>query len=187
MPKKLGLTYSRREWKNTDWFEANIAEMEPLIEKEGAALTNHKCDPSQTKLQAMGAGAVRLSEMHVAVQTNTGCSCARPFRVPQTLDPADVGHQTSQRCANQEVGSTEDHDSIVIADHEKQIARWVEHYLKLCSRETLVSQGAIEDLPVLAKLDAEPTVEELSRAIDALKRGKGQHSYSLSTSFSVNA
>ena len=50
------------------------------------------------------------------------------------------------------------------------MARWVEHSLDPYSRENIVSQealNAIEDLHVVEDLDAEPTVEELSEAIDA--------------------
>ncbi|XP_068680344.1 craniofacial development protein 2-like [Montipora foliosa] len=62
----------------------------------------------------------------------------------------------------------------VITDEDKQMTRWVEHYLELYSRENMVSQealDALEDLPVLEELDAEPTLEELSKAIDALSCG----------------
>ena len=55
------------------------------------------------------------------------------------------------------------------------MARWIEHYVDLYSRENSVFQEAletIEDLPVLEELDAEPTIEELSKAIDALSIGK---------------
>ena len=63
----------------------------------------------------------------------------------------------------------------VIKDKDKQMGRWVEHYLDIYSRENTISQEAldsIEDLPVLEELDAEPTLEELSKAINALASGK---------------
>ena len=53
--------------------------------------------------------------------------------------------------------------------------RWVEHYSDLYSKENIVSPtalDAIECLPVIKELDAEPTVEELSKAIDSLASGK---------------
>ena len=56
------------------------------------------------------------------------------------------------------------------------MSRWVEHYLDIYSRENSVTQEmlrSIEDLPVLEELDSEPTLEELSRSIDALASGKG--------------
>ena len=63
----------------------------------------------------------------------------------------------------------------MIADKSKQMGRWVEHYLDLYSKENVVTQAAldaIEDLPVLEDLDNEPTMGELSKAIDALSCGK---------------
>lgn len=63
----------------------------------------------------------------------------------------------------------------MITDKAKQMGQWVEHYLYLYSRENSVTQEAldhIEDLPVLEELDSEPTVEELSKAIDALTCAK---------------
>ena len=63
----------------------------------------------------------------------------------------------------------------VIKVRDKQMSRWVEHYLDIYSRENSVTQevlGSIEDLPVLEELDSEPTPQELSKAIDALASGK---------------
>ena len=63
----------------------------------------------------------------------------------------------------------------VIKDRDKQMSRWVEHYLDIYSRESSVAQEAldsIEDVPILEELDSEPTVEELSKAIDAQASGK---------------
>ena len=53
----------------------------------------------------------------------------------------------------------------------KQVSRWVEHCLDIYFRENSVTQEAldsIEDLPVFEELDSEPTLEELSKAMDAL-------------------
>ena len=49
--------------------------------------------------------------------------------------------------------------------------RLVEHYSELYSRENVVVTSAldtIELLPVMEELDAEPTPEELGKAIDSL-------------------
>ena len=57
----------------------------------------------------------------------------------------------------------------------KQVSRWVEHCLDIYSRENSVTQEAldsIEDLHVLEELDSEPTLEELSKAMDAVASGK---------------
>ena len=62
-----------------------------------------------------------------------------------------------------------------IKDSDKQMSQWVEYYLGIYSGEKSVTQKAldsIEDLPVLEELDSEPSLQELSKAIDALESGK---------------
>ena len=63
----------------------------------------------------------------------------------------------------------------IITDRSKQMERWAEHYQELYSRETTVTDRAIENtpsLPVMEELDRPPTVEELSKAIDSLANNK---------------
>ena len=53
--------------------------------------------------------------------------------------------------------------------------RWAEHYQELYSRETTVTDKAIENtpsLPVMEEYDTPPTVEELSKAIDSFANNK---------------
>ena len=53
--------------------------------------------------------------------------------------------------------------------------RWVEHYTELYARENVVTDdalNAIECLPELEELDREPTIDELSEALDSLASGK---------------
>ena len=63
----------------------------------------------------------------------------------------------------------------VITDSNKQMERWVEHYVELYSTENTITNEAldtIESLPVLTELDTEPTQDDLSKAIDSLTNGK---------------
>ena len=63
----------------------------------------------------------------------------------------------------------------VITDSNKQMERWVEHYLELYSTENTITDQAldiIKTLPVMTELDTEPTEDDLSKAIDSLKNGK---------------
>ena len=60
--------------------------------------------------------------------------------------------------------------------------RWVEHYSDLYSRENTVTPsalGAIKCMPIMEKLDAEPTMDELSKVIDSLAAGKAPGSDSI--------
>ena len=53
--------------------------------------------------------------------------------------------------------------------------RWLEHYSDIYSRENIVSPSALDTVecrPTMEELDTEPTLEELSKAIDSLASGK---------------
>ena len=63
----------------------------------------------------------------------------------------------------------------VINDQGEKMERWVEHYSELYSRENSAVDpllDAIGPLPIMEDLDAEPTLEELNKAIDSLACGK---------------
>ena len=66
-----------------------------------------------------------------------------------------------------------------ITDLKEQMDRWVEQYSELYLRETVVTDAALNSftpLPVMDELDAEPTMKELDKAIDALSKGKAHGS-----------
>ena len=63
----------------------------------------------------------------------------------------------------------------MLTGRDQLMERWVEHYSELYSRETVVTNAAlnaIRDLPMMEELDNEPTIEDLSKAIDSLSCGK---------------
>ena len=63
----------------------------------------------------------------------------------------------------------------VITDKGQQMERWVGHYSDLYSRQNVVTTAALDAikcLPVMVELDTEPTIEELSKAIESLASGK---------------
>ena len=63
----------------------------------------------------------------------------------------------------------------VITDKGEQMDRWVEHYSELYPRENTVvasALDAIEPLPIMEELYAEPTLAELSKAMKSLAYGK---------------
>ena len=67
----------------------------------------------------------------------------------------------------------------IINDRSKQMERWAEHYQELYSRETTVTEPALEStraLPKMDKLDVPPTIDELSNAIDSLSSRKASGS-----------
>ena len=53
--------------------------------------------------------------------------------------------------------------------------RWVEHYLEIYGTENKGTEAALNAIPqltVLEELDAEPTLDELEKAINCLTSGK---------------
>ena len=63
----------------------------------------------------------------------------------------------------------------IITDGRKQMESGVEHYLELHSTENIVSDEApssIQLMPIMVKLDSEPTVSENEKAINGLANGK---------------
>ena len=62
----------------------------------------------------------------------------------------------------------------IITDRGKQMERWAEHYQELYSRESTVTNTAVENttLPTMEELDTPPTVDELRKAIKSLASGK---------------
>ena len=62
-----------------------------------------------------------------------------------------------------------------MTDRRHQLERWVEHYFDIYSKENIVSPSAldaVECLPTMEELDTEPTLGELTKAIDSLVSGK---------------
>ena len=152
--------------------------MEPVINAKRSAMIEYKREPSQRNLLALKAARSK------AQQTARRCANDYWLQLSENIQQAsDTGNircmyegikqatgKPVKKCAPLKSKTGE-----VITDQDKQMTRWVEHYLELYSRENLVSQealDALEDVPVLEELDAEPTLEELSKAIDALSCGK---------------
>ena len=166
------LTFGKREQKNTDWFDAYITEMEPAIIAKHNALVDYKRDPSQKNLLALRAARNK------AQRTARRCANNYWLQLSERIQQASLTGNTNdmnvgiKQPTGKPVKKTvplKSKTGEVITAQDKQLERWVEHFLDLYSRINTVSQEAldtIEDLPVLEELDAELTMEELSKAID---------------------
>ena len=58
---------------------------------------------------------------------------------------------------------------------ERSKSRWVEHYWELYSTENTVSEEALNSIqlmPIMVKLDSEPTASEIEKAINGLANVK---------------
>ncbi|XP_068714290.1 uncharacterized protein [Montipora foliosa] len=150
--------------RSSDWFDAKSAEMTPVIEAKRAALTEYKRSPSEKTLKTLSAARSKVQQ--------TARKCANEYwqelsRNIQTA--AETGNIRGMydgitKALGPTQSKTAPLKSIsgeVITDKGKQMERWVEHYSELYSRENSVVDSAldaIEPLPIMEDLDAEPTL-----------------------------
>ena len=177
------LTYGKKERKNTDWFEESVSTLVPVIVAKCDALIMYKSIPSQQNHQV-------LKAVHSLAPPPQKKKNRTPLR-QRLLTPAVKQHPNGLLVGNiramyegikQATGKPTKRSAPlksktgdVIKDKKKQMSQWVEHYLDIYSRENSVTQEALDsfgDLPVLEELDSEPTLEELSKAINGLAIGK---------------
>ena len=168
----------KRERRNEDWFEANWQEMEPVVDAKRKARLAHANNPCQATRDALRAARSKCQQ--------TARRCANDYWLQlsrRIQDAADTGNTGSMYAGIKQATGPTTTKSVPlktksgepITDQRQQMERWVEHYLELYSTQNVVSDtalSAIQELPVLDELDTEPTVEELSKAIDCLSTGK---------------
>ena len=171
----LRYTMHRKKTSKThDLFDAKSSEMRPVIEAKSTTLMEYKRSPSERNLHILRAARSKVqqaarrcaneywTQLSPDIQTAaiTGNIRGMYDGIKKALGP------TQSKTAPLKCSSGE-----IITDKGQQMERWVEHYSDLYSRENTVSPAAldvIECLPTMDELDSEPSVEELSKAIDSL-------------------
>ena len=171
-------TFGKKSSKSHDWFEAKASEMKPIIEAKRHALAEYKRTPSGRNLQIL------RTARNKAQQTARRCANEYWTELSETIQTAATtgnirgmyeGIRMAMGPVQNKTAPLKSTTGEVITDKGKQMARWVEHYTNLYSKQNVVTTtalDAIECLPVMQELDTEPTVEELSNAIDRLASGK---------------
>ena len=136
------------------WFHAKSAEMNPVIEAKWAALAEYKHSPSNKTLKTLRVARSKVQK--------TARKCANEYWQELSRDI-------------QTEADTVSISGEAITDKGKQMEQWVEHYSELYCKENSVVDSAldaIKPLSIMEDLDAEPTLEELSKAIDSFTCGK---------------
>ena len=171
-------TFGRNTHLSQDWFNAHITEMEPVIEAKRKALIAYKDSPGEQTLSALR--TARADTQRIARR------CANAYWIQLSKDIqhcADTGNAHGmyngiKKALGPPVKGIAPLKSLTgekITDQEKQMARWAEHYSELYTRETIVTENALSrvlELPLMPELDDEPSMEDLSNAIDSLPSGK---------------
>ena len=171
-------TFGKRSSKSHDWFEANSTVMTPVIEAKRATLAEHKHNPSERNLQIL-----RIARSKTQ-QTARRCANEDWAELSENIHSAAItgnirgmydGIRKALGPTLKKTAPPRSSTGEAITDSGYQLERWVEHYSDILSRENIVSPpalDAVECLPSMEELDTEPTLEELSKAIDSLASGK---------------
>ena len=171
-------SFGKRSSKSHDWFEARSTVIAPVIEARRAALAEYKRTPSERNLQIL-----RIARSK-ALQTARRCANEYWTELSENIQSAAITgnirgmYDGIKKALGPTLNKTDPLRSStreVIADRRQQLERWVVHYSDIYSRENIVSPSAldaVECLPTMEELDTEPTLEELSKAIDSLASDK---------------
>ena len=152
--------------------------MAPVIEAERNALTAYKANPSDQNLKILRTARSKVQQRarqcandcwlqlcsQIQIAEDTGNIKAMYDGIKQALGPMQKKTAPLKSATGE-----------VIQDREQQMERWVEHYTELYARENVVTEdalNAIECRPELEELDREPTIDDLSEALDSLASGK---------------
>ena len=150
----------------------------PVIDTKRDALIMYKSNPSQQNHQALKVARSLAQQTARCSANNYWLRLSSSIQMASWSDNIRLtyeGTKQARKKPTKRSAPLKSKTGEVIKDRDKQISRWVEHHLDIYSRANSVTQEAldsIEDLPVLEELDSESTLEELSKAIDALASGK---------------
>ena len=170
--------YGGRVRKNADWFEAHIKEMTPLIAAKRTALSKFKAMPSAVNAEALRGAKrkVKCAARRYANEYWLAFSSAIQYN-SMTGDIKSM-YEGIKKAIGPQVKKTaplRSKTGEIITERTKQLDRWVEHYTDLYSTKNRVTDAAlhaVQDLPIMEALDQQPTLGELSEAIDSLACGK---------------
>ena len=171
-------TFGKRSSISHDWFEAKSTVMTHIIEAKWAALAEYKRTPSERNLQIL---RIARSKAQQTAWRSTNGYWTEPNENIQSAAITGIirgmydGITKTLRPTLNKTAPLRSSSGEVITVRGHQLERWVEHYSDIYSRENIVSPSALDAVecrPTMEELDTEPTLEELSKAIDSLASGK---------------
>jgi hypothetical protein len=170
--------FGKRVRHNEDWFQASIAEMEPVIEAKRAAHVSYRRVPSVANLESL------RRARGDAQRTARRCANEYWLQLSENIQTAaDLGRTQDMYSgirkalgpAIRKTAPLRASDGSVITDRSKQMDRLAEYYGELYSQDRTITEAArdvLEQQPVMTDLDDLPSREELCTAIDSLANGK---------------
>ena len=170
--------FGKKTRSNEDWFEFSIAKLEPVIKAKRDAMLRHKnqpCDETKSALRTASNSFQRLSRkcandywLNLCSGIQKAADIAKTHAMYEGIKKAVGPTIIKSAPLKSATGKT-------ITDHDQQMERWAEHFQELYSRESHVTDTAINGtaiLPQMTQLDEPPTLEDLIKAIDSLSCNK---------------
>ena len=171
-------TFDKKTSKSADWFEAHSDEMTPVIEAKRNTLTAYKANPSEQNLQIPCAAHSKVRQCARQCMNNYWlqlCSQIQTAADTCNIKAMYDGIKQALVPTQKKIAPLKSATGKVIQGREQQMERWVEHYTELYETENVVPEDALnatECLPELEEFGREPTIDELSEALDSLASGK---------------
>lgn len=170
--------FGKKTRTSEDWYEANTVRMDPLVEVKRRTLLAYKQIPNQATLSSLKSARQQCRDMARKCANeywNDLCSEIELAASNGDLRTMYDGIRKSTGPVSSKSAPLKSKEGTIIIEKDKQMDRWVEHYLDLYSTTNSVSENAVNNIPSLPEmmeLDTEPSIEELKEAIKALKSGK---------------
>ncbi len=173
-------TFGKRKRQNADWFNAYWKDMQPAVESKRQAMLSHKNNPCPSTLAAYRAARNKTKRMARYCANNKEYWLNLCNKIQHAADTGNVkgmyeGIKVATGPTATKCSPLKSKFGVVITDQDKQLERWVEHYLELYSTQNVVSETALNatpNLPVMEELDILPTEDELGKAVERLSSGK---------------
>ena len=170
--------FGKKERNNDDWFEAGLKEIEPAIEEKRAALMERNRNPSKKTEAALKAARSNAQRIARKCANDYWQNLCNSIQTSADLGNSRGIYEGMKRALGPSATKTaplKSKNGEIISEPNKQMERWAEHYSELYSKETVVSDAAIEStpqMPTMDELDTPPTIKELNKAIDSLSSDK---------------
>ena len=171
-------SFERQKISKNDWFTENSMTLIPLIEAKKALSTEFNKTPCQGTSAKLKEAKANLQREIRRCANNYWVDLCKSIQEAHDRGDMKTAYSKMKAALGPPASKSAPLKSIggeAIIDRNDQLARWVEHYSLLYSNENDMASDFVDHLPKLAQmteLDAEPTIEELSKAIDHLSPGK---------------
>ena len=170
--------FGKRERKSADWFEAHWEEMKHVTDVKRKALLAYKDRPCPETLHSLKSAKKNAQQAARHYANTYWLNLSSSIQSAADRGDTKAMYENIKQATGPLTSKTAPLMSKageIITDRDKQLKRWIEHYLELYATINHVSTAALDDipdLPVMEELDSLPTMVELSRAIDCLACGK---------------